>query len=63
MSIRSLFLSTNLYIGTTLLETQQNWNCLKLYITHIYYMTKASGRYNARSDWLRARSEQGITQL
>ena len=27
-----------------------------------YYMTKTSGRYNARSDWLRARSEQGITQ-
>ena len=25
-------------------------------------MTKASGRYNARSDWLRVRSEQGITQ-
>ena len=23
-----------------------------------YYMTKASGRYSARSDWLRARSEQ-----
>ena len=24
-------------------------------------MAKASGRYNACSDWLRARSEQGIT--
>ena len=28
---------------------------------NLYYMAKASGRYNARSDWLRARSEQGIT--
>ena len=24
-------------------------------------MAKASGRYNARCDWLKARSEQGIT--
>ena len=29
-------------------------------IKYYYYMAKASGRCNALSDWLRARSEQGI---
>ena len=31
-------------------------------VTFFYYMTKASGRYNAPSGWLRVRSAQGITQ-
>ena len=31
-------------------------------IKGFYYIAKASGEYDARSDWLRTRSQQGITQ-
>ena len=41
----------------TMRRESRSPQCICMY----YYMAKASGRYNACSDWLRARSKQGST--